>query len=162
MIESRDRITSPRVETATSDDLDSVMEVMEAAFGTRFGEAWTRSQCAGILPMAGVSLMLTRDGAGGAPVGFSLCRSIADESELLLLAVAPSHRRRGIGRRLLEHFLEQARADGATRVHLEVRDGNPAIEMYRGAGFTPIGRRRNYYHTSDGRQFDALTFALEL
>jgi ribosomal-protein-alanine N-acetyltransferase len=151
-----------RVEVGTSDDLDSVMEVMESAFGSRFGEAWTRSQCAGILPMAGVSLMLTRDGDGGAPVGFSLFRNVMDESELLLLAVAPDHRRRGIGRGLLRQFLDQARADGVTRAHLEVRDGNPAIEMYRGAGFTPIGRRRNYYHTGDGRQFDALTFALDL
>jgi ribosomal-protein-alanine N-acetyltransferase len=112
--------------------------------------------------MAGVSLMLTRNGDGGAPVGFSLSRSVVDESELLLLAVAPEHRRRGIGRGLLHQFLDQARANGLTRVHLEVRDGNPAIEMYRGAGFRPVGRRRNYYHTSDGHQFDALTFALDL
>jgi ribosomal-protein-alanine N-acetyltransferase len=151
-----------RIEAGTSDDLDSVMQIMESAFGTRFGEAWTRSQCAGILPMAGVSLMLTRDGDGGAPVGFSLSRSVLDESELLLLAVTPEHRRRGIGRGLLHHFLEQARADGLTRVHLEVRDGNPAIDMYRAAGFRPIGRRRNYYHSGDGQQFDALTFALDL
>ena len=151
-----------RIEVGTSDDLHAVMDVMESAFGARFGEAWTRSQCAGILPMAGVSLMLTRDRDSGAPVGFSLFRSVVDESELLLLAVAPDHRRRGIGRGLLHNFLERARTDGATRAHLEVRDGNPAIEMYRGAGFTPIGRRRNYYHTSDGRQFDALTFALDL
>ena len=99
-----------RIEAGTSDDLDAVMEVMEAAFGSRFGEAWTRSQCAGILPMAGVSLMLTRGGDGGAPVGFSLFRSVMDESELLLLAVAPDHRRRGIGRGLLRQFLDQARA----------------------------------------------------
>ena len=162
MIDSPDRITTMRVESGTSDDLDSVMEVMETAFGSRFGEAWTRSQCAGILPMAGVSLMLIRDGDSGTPVGFSLFRSVMDESELLLLAVAPDHRRRGIGRGLLHNFLERARADGATRAHLEVRDGNPAIEMYRGAGFAPIGRRRNYYHTGDGREFDALTFALDL
>ena len=151
-----------RIEVGTSGDLDAVMDVMESAFGNRFGEAWTRSQCAGILPMAGVSLMLTRDGEGGPPVGFSLFRNVMDESELLLLAVAPDHRRRGIGRGLLLQFLDQARADGVTRAHLEVRDGNPAIEMYRGAGFSPIGRRRNYYHTSDGQQFDALTFALDL
>jgi ribosomal-protein-alanine N-acetyltransferase len=138
------------------------MDVMETAFGDRFGEAWTRSQCAGILPMAGVSLTVARDGESGGPVGFSLFRHVANESELLLLAVTPSHRRRGIGRGLLHHFLERARSDGATRVHLEVRDGNPAIEMYRSAGFAPIGRRRNYYHASDGRQFDALTFSLDL
>ena len=39
---------------------------------TRFGEAWTRSQCSGILPMAGVSLSLARDGDGSGVVGFSL------------------------------------------------------------------------------------------
>ncbi|HEX6740433.1 MAG TPA: GNAT family N-acetyltransferase [Sphingomicrobium sp.] len=149
-----------RIEPGTSDDLEAVMDVMEAAFGTQFGEAWTRSQCAGILPMAGVSLMLARDGNGAA--GFSLFRSVAGEAELLLLAVAPSHRRRGIGRGLLSNFLERARALGVSRVHLEVRDGNPAIEMYRAAGFSPIGRRRNYYHAQDGHQFDALTFALDL
>ena len=77
---------------------------MEAAFGDRYGEAWTRSQCAGILPMAGVSLMLARDPDSGAPIGFSLFRSVADQAELLLLAVLPSHRRRGIGRSLLDHF----------------------------------------------------------
>ena len=48
------------LEPGDSADLDAVMAVMEAAFGDRFGEAWTRSQCAGILPMAGVSLMLAR------------------------------------------------------------------------------------------------------
>ncbi len=162
MIDSPDKISAARVEVGTSEDLDSVMEIMELAFGDRFGEAWTRSQCAGILPMSGVLLVVARDGDSGAAVGFSLCRHVADESELLLLAVGPDHRRHGTGRGLLQQFLDRARSDGATRVHLEVRDGNPAIEMYRSAGFAPVGRRRNYYHAIDGRQFDALTFSLEL
>jgi hypothetical protein len=34
--------------------------------------------------------------------------------------------------------------------------------MYRAAGFAPVGRRRKYYHASDGSQFDALTFARDL
>jgi ribosomal-protein-alanine N-acetyltransferase len=162
MIDSHDKVSAARVEPATFEDLDSVMEVMEAAFGDRFGEAWTRSQCAGILPMSGVGLVVARDGDSDIAVGFSLCRHVADESELLLLAVSPKHRRRGIGRGLLRQFLDHARSDGASRVHLEVRDGNPAIEMYRSAGFAPVGRRRNYYHGVDGRQFDALTFSLDL
>jgi ribosomal-protein-alanine N-acetyltransferase len=148
--------------SGTSDDLDAVMEIMEAAFGARYGEAWTRSQCAGILPMAGVSLILADDGESGSAVGFSLFRSVANESELLLLAVSPNYRRRGVGRKLLQDFLSRARTRGSTRVHLEVREGNPAIQMYRHAGFEPIGRRRNYYRAQDGSQFDALTFALEL
>ena len=151
-----------RISEGTSEDLDSVMDIMEAAFGTRYGEAWTRSQCAGILPMAGVLLMLAHGSESGTLLGFSLSRSVADESELLLIAVSPEHRRRGIGRGLLHNFLDHAHSDGITRAHLEVRDGNPAIHMYRRAGFEPIGRRRNYYHGPDGSQFDALTFALEL
>jgi ribosomal-protein-alanine N-acetyltransferase len=112
--------------------------------------------------MAGVSLILADDGESGSAVGFSLFRSVANESELLLLAVSPNYRRRGVGRKLLQDFLSRARTRGSTRVHLEVREGNPAIQMYRHAGFEPIGRRRNYYRAQDGSQFDALTFALEL
>ena len=151
-----------RVEAGTSDDLDAVMEIMEGAFGDRFGEAWTRSQCAGILPMTGVSLMLARDNGDRQPVGFSLFRTIAGEAELLLLAVDPDHQRRGVGRLLLEQFVDQAAAAGAGRVHLEVRDGNPAVRMYRLAGFEPAGRRDKYYRGSDGRQYDAITLARTL
>jgi ribosomal-protein-alanine N-acetyltransferase len=156
-------IESPvRLSAGTSGDLDSVMPIMEAAFGTRFGEAWTRSQCAGILPMAGVVLTVARERDTNSAVGFSLVRSVGDESELLLIAVSPDHRRHGVGRELLHYFLDSARANGVSRAHLEVREGNPAIHMYRHAGFEPIGRRRNYYRSEDGRQFDALTFALDL
>jgi ribosomal-protein-alanine N-acetyltransferase len=151
-----------RLERGTSDDLDAVMDVMQAAFGRRYGEAWTRSQCAGILPMAGVTLTLARDGAMGEMIGFSLVRTVADESELLLLAVPPSHQRHGVGRSLLDDFLDQARSDGVRRVHLEVRDGNPAVAMYRSAHFEPVGRRRNYYHGTNGNRYDAVTLAFDL
>jgi ribosomal-protein-alanine N-acetyltransferase len=151
-----------RIEAGTSEDLDAVMEVMDRAFGTQFGEAWTRSQLAGILPMAGVVLTIASDARSGAMIGFSLVRAVADESELLLLAVRPKHHRQGIGRRLLNHYMAHARGDGVVRVHLEVRDGNAAVQMYRNAGFEPVGRRRNYYHGEDGKRFDALTLAQNL
>ncbi len=145
-----------------SADLDGVMDVMDAAFGHRFGEAWTRSQLAGILPMDGVSLTLACEEGNSATIGFSLVRTVTDESELLLLAVLPARQHEGIGRRLLDHFMERATASGVRRVHLEVRDGNAAVAMYRGAGFEQVGRRRNYYHAPDGRRFDALTLVRQL
>lgn len=148
-----------RIETGSSADLDAVMTVMKSAFDPRFGEAWTRSQCAGILPMTGVSMTLAWDEHRQQPLGFFLSRTIAGESELLLLAVMPSQRRRGIGRRLLDAFITCAREDGAQRVHLEVRDGNVAVDMYKAAGLSPVGRRRNYYRGTDESQFDAITFA---
>ena len=105
--------TKVRLRSGNSSDLDDVMEVMNAAFGDRFGEAWTRSQCAGILPMHGVGLVIARDVDTGKVVGFSLLRTVAGESELLLLGVLPSRHREGIGGRLLEDFVDRARGDGA-------------------------------------------------
>lgn len=151
-----------RIEKGSSEDMDAVMEVMDAAFGDRFGEAWTRSQLAGILPMGGVSLMLARSRSGKETIGFSLFRTVADEAELLLIAVLPDHHRQGVGGQLLDDFLERARNEGVARVHLEVRDGNPAMDMYRDAGFSTVGRRRNYYHAADGTRFDAITLAHQL
>ena len=138
--------------------LDEVMKVMKAAFGDSYGEAWTRSQCAGILPMDGVKLVV----ADGDPdlLGFALYRTIFQDAELLLLAVSPAAQGHGIGRKLLGQFIDDAKKKGASKIHLEVRDGNPATRFYEAAGFAPAGRRRNYYRGADGEQYDALTFVL--
>jgi ribosomal-protein-alanine N-acetyltransferase len=47
-------------------------------------------------------------------------------------------------------------------VHLEVRDGNPAVARYQALGFKAEGRRSKYYSGEDGSQHDALTMAREL
>lgn len=138
-------------------ELPGVMAVMEAAFEPSFGEAWTASQCAGLLPLPGVWLTVAR--RDEEIVGFSLARAVADEAELLLLAVNPHVRGAGIGKSLLTHFLEAAIGRGATRLHLEVRDGNPAVNLYVHAGFTVCGRRRSYYSGRDGQKFDALSLS---
>lgn len=141
------------------DQVDPVMKIMEAAFGNRFGEAWTRSQLSGILPMSGVYLALAVGRDADVHLGFSLTRTVADEAELLLIAVDPRHHRRGVGKMLLDDFLERSRHHKVSRVHLEVRDGNPAVAMYTAAGFAPVGRRRAYYQAPNGDRFDAITLA---
>ena len=158
MASRRQAEPSVRLRPGAFDDLDDVMHIMTSAFPPDFGEAWTRSQCAGILPMTGVWLTIAHGPAG--PAGFSLVRAVADEAELLLLAVDPGQQRRGIGQALLDEFVASARSHGATRLHLEVRDGNPAMGLYSAAGFQPAGRRRNYYHGLQGEAFDAVTLML--
>lgn len=138
------------------DDLDAVTAVMERAFDPHYGEAWTRSQCAGILPMMGVSLVLAEDGP--TLMGFALHRTISDEAELLLLAVDPTAQGRGIGRMLLDQFGDECGEKGAHRLHLEVRDGNPATHFYESAGYTIAGRRLRYYCGDEGDRIDALTY----
>jgi ribosomal-protein-alanine N-acetyltransferase len=138
-------------------DLPAIMGVMDCAFEARFGEAWTASQCASLLPMSGVWLTLARE--GDEAVGFALSRLVVGEAELLLLAVKPGARGRGIGKLLLEHFQRAAISRGAERLHLEVRDGNPAVNLYDRSGFTLAGRRRRYYNGGDGQLYDALSLS---
>ncbi|WP_454886781.1 GNAT family N-acetyltransferase [Sphingomonas oryzagri] len=144
----------------TAIDLDEVMATMHLAFDPAFGEAWTRGQCAGIMGLGGVWLLLSR--RCGRPAGFALARGVLDEAELLLLAVQPEHRRFGIGRALLDAVAAEARSHGATRLHLEMREGNPASILYERAGFHEIGRRKRYYRGHDGSSFDAITLACRL
>ena len=151
---------TPAIRDAGSDDMDAVMAIMADAFEPTYGEAWTRSQCAGILPMAGVSLRLAVSG-DGTVTGFALMRAIVDEAELLLIAVDPAAQQRGVGAALIDDFILFATSRGARRLHLEVRDGNSAILLYERAGFSLVGRRPDYYRGSDGRKRDALTLALE-
>jgi ribosomal-protein-alanine N-acetyltransferase len=146
-----------RIDEGGLADLDAVMAVMRESFDPAFGEAWTAPQCAGLLPMPGVWLSLARD--GDSVIGFALSRSVLREAELLLLAVARSHQRCGVGAMLLDRFIMVSRRRSVEKVHLEVRDGNPAARLYQSAGFNEVGRRRNYYSGLDGRLYDALTLS---
>jgi ribosomal-protein-alanine N-acetyltransferase len=146
-----------RIDEGGAADLPAVMAVMADGFDPAYGEAWTGPQCAGLLPMKGVWLTLARE--GGEVVGFALARIVVTEAELLLLAVRRDRQGHGIGADLLECFCAAAAKRGARRFHLEVRDGNCAIALYRQAGFEEVGRRRNYYRGADGVLFDALTLA---
>lgn len=141
-------------------DLPDVMIAMGDAFDPEFGEAWTEAQCAGVLGMPGCWLLIARD--GDEPAGFALLRSAPGEAELLLIAVRPRFRRRGIAAALLDRAATDATASGIESLHLEVRDGNPALELYRAAGFVQVGRRPAYYRGRTGKVFDALTFKLQL
>lgn len=137
-----------------------VISITERSFDPAYGEGWTGPQCAGLLPMAGVWISLAWMDEDA--VGFALGRSVLSEAELLLLAVIPEHRQCGLGARLLDRFQDIACERGATRLHLEMRDGNKAINLYRRRGFREVGRRRDYYSGSDGQLFDALTLAMSI
>lgn len=97
--------------------------------------------------------------AGSDGAGFALGRVIADEAELLTLAVVPESRRRGRGRALLAGFVAEAARRGAARAFLEVAEANAeARRLYRAAGFAATGRRRAYF----GPSADAVVMACDL
>ncbi len=138
-------------------EIDAMMAVMAVAFDPGFGEAWSAAQVLGSLA-TGTSWAQVALGGDAAPLGFTLCREIGPDAELLLIGVAPTARRRGIGRALLAAAAVEARKRASATLFLEVRDGNAAaLALYRAAGYEVIGRRRDYYRGTDGQRFDAIT-----
>ena len=78
--------------------------------------------------------------------GFVLVRAVADEMEILNLAVEPEARRHGIAGRLLAHAVQEVKRAGVKSVYLEVRESNSgARAFYSAKGFAEQGRRKNYY-----------------
>ena len=147
--------------------LDAIMEVMDAAFDPHWGEAWTRGQVVGSLQMPHTHyLVVDPDGGvwteGHEPAAFLLSRYSPGEEELLLIAVEPQYRRRGLGRRLLDRLSSDAKGRGAERIFLEMRENNDAGILYREYGFQPIGRRKKYYTLTDGSRLDAITFGCDV
>jgi ribosomal-protein-alanine N-acetyltransferase len=122
---------------------------------------WSAEAFARLLASAG-SFGL-RAALGGALAGFLIGRVVADEAEILTLAVAPSCRRRGVARRLVAAARAQARESGASALFLEVAEDNgPARALYRALGFAAIGRRARYYSRAEGQAAGALNFRLDL
>jgi len=82
----------------------------------------------------------------GLIVGFAVMEYGDERAHLVLLAVRPAHRRRGIGRGLLEWLIESARTAGMESVHLELRAGNEAARgFYRALGFSETLLVPGYY-----------------
>jgi ribosomal protein S18 acetylase RimI-like enzyme len=89
--------------------------------------------------------------------GFAIMEFGDERAHLVLLAVRPSHRRTGIGRRLLEWLLDSARTAGISSVHLELRAANEAARrFYRAMGFYETVVVPGYYRSGEGRKEGAL------
>jgi len=126
-----------RIRQAAEPDLPAVA----ALEGRCFADPWSAESFRAFLP--GVAL-LAEDGSG--LVGYVFALHAADVGEILNVAVAPEARRRGIGAALVERACAMLVGLGTDTVFLEVRESNVAAQtLYRGLGFSLVGRRRRYY-----------------
>lgn len=123
---------------------------------TAFERPWDAATFENLCEQAGVLALGERD-------GFILIRTVADEAEILTLAVRPEARRRGVGAGLVRAGADAARSAGATKLFLEVAEDNPtALALYRSAGFVEDGRRKGYYPRPEGPSAAALLLSLNL
>lgn len=129
---------------------------LAALHAEAFDASWSASAFADLLGQTGVALKGEAD-------GFILIRTVADEAEILTVAVRPSARRQGLGARLVRAAATHAADSGATRMVLEVAEDNaPARALYGALGFEAAGRRPRYYPRADGPAVDALLLVLNL
>jgi ribosomal-protein-alanine N-acetyltransferase len=83
---------------------------------------------------------------GRSVVGHVITVGGADTAEILLIAVLPAWRRRGVARALVAEAARTWRAAGVQDLWLDVRaDNRPAIALYEAVGFRSQGTRRRYY-----------------
>lgn len=124
-------------------------DVLAMLHATSFPTPWSAAEFAALLGQPGVAAWISsRD----APQGFIMVRAVADEAEILTLAVAPAARRRGIAAKLLAASCDALQAGGGTRMFLEVAADNIAAStLYAAHGFEPCGRRPDYYGTGAAR-----------
>lgn len=147
----------PIIALADERHLEALMSIMRASFDAQFGEAWSTLQLAGTISLAN-SFARQAINSHGVVTGFTLCRAAGPEVELLLIAVDPAERGKGVGRLLIENACRDAFLRGASEVFLEVRENNHAARaLYRDAGFIDVGFRADYYAGTTGARFGAVT-----
>ena len=130
-----------RIVPMNADHLDEVAELERICFSV----PWSRNMLAEELDNLLSAFLVALDD-NDKVVGYAGVQVILDEGYITNVAVRPECRRQGIAAKLLQVFLDFAKANKLTFLTLEVRASNyDAIALYGSRGFRSVGRRRNYY-----------------
>lgn len=134
--------TFPCLDACTKDDLVGIAEIERLSFST----PWAVEAFAEELTRPWARLEVLRRAQGEKPLGFSNYWLVADEVQIINIAVHPDARRQGFAGLLLGHIIQQAKRACFRVLSLEVRMSNtPAQSLYRKFGFKDVGMRPRYY-----------------
>ena len=127
-------------------DLDSVMEIELDLFPN---EAWSKEMFLEELAEVPASREVVVLEHGDQVIGYASLRFVGREGDINTIAIARGHQRKGFGKQLLDWLERTAVSHGVRDLFLDVRtDNEPAIDLYKAAGFVRIDIRRNYYGPS--------------
>jgi len=145
------------IRTATAADIPILM-ALEASAVT--AAHWSEEQYQAIFSQMGPHRLVLVAEEALQVQGSIIAREVHREWEIENIVVADSVRRRGLGTRLLDEFLNIARVQGAKGISLEVRESNlPARRLYQKQGFFESGRRQSYYRHPEE---DAIAYRMQL
>ena len=144
-------MTTSGVEEMGEEHLDEVLLIETSSSLT----PWTKEMFLEELrnPLAHSFIYRVDEAQGPLLAGFICFKNIGEESELLNIAVHPLYRRKGIGRKLMQFYMELGTAKQIKTFYLEVHVSNPsAIRLYQEFSYQPVGMRKKFYQG----KFDAL------
>ncbi len=133
-----------QLEPMQLEDIEAVLAIEQQSFTMPWTDAMFRSE---LQNERASHMLVARVVQAGSPiVGYVGYRVVLDEMHVILIAVAPVWRQRGIARQMICQAMDQARAAGCRRATLEVRVSNtPAQQLYYSLRFAPVGTRPKYY-----------------
>lgn len=125
-------------------DVPALLEIERASFDT----PWTLGEIAEELDKPLARLWVAE--VDGRLAAFGIQWFVVGEAQLANIAVHPDFRGRGLGKQMMIHLLENARAEGMEKMTLEVRTGNTAAhDLYLKLGFVETCRRPHFYEDQD-------------
>lgn len=117
-----------------------------------FSEPWSERSLSLLLEGANFGVVALK---GGEVAAYGGMTCVLDEGSVTNIATLPEHRRRGLGRALVDRMLLESQKRGVNAVFLEVRVSNHAArELYLSEDFEECGLRRGFYRhpTEDALQ----------
>jgi ribosomal-protein-alanine N-acetyltransferase len=136
-----------KIRAANPDDISVMVALQQASASAAH---WSREQYGQMFAQSGSqperSVLVAEQESGREPAGFLVARRVDREWELENIVVAGNAQRQGLGHRLVEALLAQAKQSNGAAVFLEVRESNVAARtLYERTGFRQMGRRKGYY-----------------
>ena len=121
-------------------DIEKIAEIERQSFS----DPWSADMLADTLRYPVYHTFLAEE--GGQVCGYGCIILLFEDAELANIAVAPTHRGKGIAKRIMENMHAYAKQRGAERMLLEVRVSNQsAIGLYEKYGYERYGLREHYY-----------------
>ena len=109
-----------------------------------FSDPWSLSAFTETVRMQNYVYLVAEE--EGEILGYCCFISVLDEGEIPNVCVKASARGSGVGRRLMERLIEEAKERNLTVLYLEVRKSNaPARHLYESLGFEEDGIRKGFY-----------------
>jgi [ribosomal protein S18]-alanine N-acetyltransferase len=141
-------------------DVPRIAELERELFGL---SAWSPAMIAEELDAWGrwyVVAVASNPNDGESVVGYAGLWFDGEVTQVMTIGVDPAQQHRGIGRGLLDALINESRRLTAKEMFLEVAvDNDPALNLYRSVGFTPLTIRKRYYQPENK---DAYTMRLML